>query len=136
MKIPKKTKNKKYHRLKRQSVKYSFKKQSLAYGYWGLKSLQSGRITEKQIEAVRQSIMKKIRPSGKLWIRIFPDIPITSKPVGVRMGKGKGSVDYWTYSVAPGEILYEVNGVTSSVAMAALKLGSKKLPIRTKVVSY
>jgi large subunit ribosomal protein L16 len=94
MKIPKKTKNKKYHRLKRQSVKYYVKKQSLAYGYWGLKSLQSGRITEKQIEAVRQSIMKKIRPSGKLWIRIFPDIPITSKPVGVRMGKGKGAVDY------------------------------------------
>jgi len=98
--------------------------------------LEAGRVTEKQIEAVRQSIMKKIRPAGKLWIRIFADIPITSKPLGVRMGKGKGNVDYWVYLVSPGEVLYEVNGVSSAVAIAALKLASKKLPVKTKVINY
>ena len=93
MKIPKKTKYKKYHKLNQKLTQIAARKTKLSFGYWGLKAIEGGRVSEKQIEAVRQSIMKKIRPAEQLWIRIFPDIPVTSKPVGVRMGKGKGSVE-------------------------------------------
>jgi large subunit ribosomal protein L16 len=136
MKIPKKIKFKKFHRLKKKLFKNSFSKVRLSFGFYGLKVLEGGRITERQIEAVRQSINKKIRPFGRLWVRSFANLPVTSKPLEVRMGKGKGSVDRWVYTISPGEILYEVSGVSSSVAKKALLIGGKKLPLITKIVSY
>ena len=105
MKIPKKTKYKKYHRLNKNFKKTSSRANKLIYGYWGLKALGGGTISAKQIEAVRQTINRKIRPVVRLWIRIFPDAPITSKPVGVRMGKGKGSVEEWVSIIRPGQVL-------------------------------
>jgi large subunit ribosomal protein L16 len=136
MRIPKKVKFKKYHRLNKNLFKKSFQKLTLAYGTFGLKAVEGGKITEKQIEAVRQSINKKIRPFGKVWVRCFANIPVTSKPLEVRMGKGKGSVSRWVCLVSTGEVLYEVGGVLSKVAYKALLLGSKKLPVKTKIIKY
>lgn len=136
MKIPKKIKYKKSHRLNRDLFKKSFQKLTLSYGFFGLKAIEGGKITEKQIEAVRQSINKKIRPFGKLWIRSFANTPVTSKPLEVRMGKGKGSVNRWVCLVSPGEVLYEISGVPFNTANKALLLGAKKLPIKTKVIQY
>ena len=136
MKIPKKTKYKKYHRLNKNFKKRSSRANKLIYGYWGLKALGGGTISAKQIEAVRQTINRKIRPVGRLWIRIFPDAPITSKPVGVRMGKGKGSVEEWVSIIRPGQVLYEIGGVSETKAITALKFGAKKLSMKTKVISY
>ena len=127
MKIPKKTKYKKYHRLNKNFKKTSSRANKLIYGYWGLKALGGGTISAKQIEAVRQTINRKIRPAGRLWIRIFPDAPITSKPVGVRMGKGKGSVEEWVSIIRPGQVLYEIGGVSETKAITALKFGAKKI---------
>ena len=136
MKIPKKKKYKKYHRLNKNLFARSVRKTNLINGFWGLKAVEGGKITEKQIEAVRQAINKKIKPFGKVWIRVFASNPVTSKPSEVRMGKGKGSVNRWICNVRPGQVLYEVNGVKSSIAFFALKSGSIKLPIKTSIVSY
>ena len=136
MKIPKKTKYKKYHRLNKDLSKPSFRKLELSNGFWGLKALEGGKISEKQIESVRQTINKKIKPLGILWIRIFPHLSVTAKPLEVRMGKGKGAVKRWVYNVRPGQVLYEVSGVIPSVAFKSLIFGAKKLPIKTKVISY
>jgi large subunit ribosomal protein L16 len=107
----------------------------LNQGTYGLKSLESGRITARQIEATRVTITRKIKRKGKLWIRLFPSVPITSKPVEVRMGKGKGSVDYFAAPIRAGSILYEISGVPTEVAIQALKAGAKKLPVNTRIIS-
>lgn len=107
---------------------------SLAFGVYGLKSLESGRFKSNQIEAARRSISRNLKRAGKLWIRVFPQIPVTSKPAEVRMGSGKGSVSYWMCRVQPGLMLFEVDGVPEEVAVRALIKASAKLPFQTKVV--
>lgn len=109
---------------------------SLKFGFFGLKSLGNGRLTAKHIETARQTINRKIRPFGKLWIRVFPDIPVSSIPSKVRMGKGKGNIDYWGCSICKGQILYEVSGISYEKAQKALVLGGRKLPFKTKFVTY
>ena len=105
------------------------------FGQYGLKALEPGRISNRQIEAARIAITRAAKRGGKLWIRIFPDQPLTKKPAETRMGKGKGPPDSWVALVRPGKILYEVDGLSAEVAREALSLAAQKLPIRTKVVT-
>lgn len=107
----------------------------LNFGAYGLKALEPERITSRQIEACRRAITRQMKRQGKVWIRIFPDTPVSAKPTEVRMGKGKGSIDYWAAKVKPGRILFEIDGVPEPVAREALRLGAAKLPIKTKVVA-
>jgi large subunit ribosomal protein L16 len=107
---------------------------SLAFGEFGLKALEPERVTARQIEATRRAITREMKRQGKVWIRVFPDVPVTAKPIEVRMGKGKGAVDRWVARVAPGRILFEIDGVSEETARQALALGAAKLPIKTKVV--
>ena len=107
---------------------------SLAFGEFGLKALEPERVTARQIEATRRAITREMKRQGKVWIRVFPDVPVTAKPIELRMGKGKGAVDRWVARVAPGRILFEIDGVTEETARMALSLGAAKLPIKTKVV--
>jgi large subunit ribosomal protein L16 len=107
----------------------------VSFGEFGLKSLERGNLTSRQIESARRAITRKVRRGGKLWIRIFPDTPITTKPLEVRMGKGKGSVEYWVAKIQPGKMLYEIEGVTEEVAREAFALASAKLPIKTTFVT-
>lgn len=107
---------------------------SLAFGQFGLKALEPERVTARQIEATRRAITREMKRQGKVWIRVFPDVPVSAKPIEVRMGKGKGSVDRWVSRVAPGRILFEIDGVPDDVAREALRLGAAKLPIKTKIV--
>ena len=107
---------------------------SLSFGEFGLKALEPERVTARQIEATRRAITREMKRQGKVWIRVFPDVPVTAKPIEVRMGKGKGGVDRWVTRVAPGRILFEIDGVPEEVARQALALGAAKLPIKTKVV--
>ena len=107
----------------------------LTYGEYGLMSLQPGWLTSRQIEAARIAMTRHIKRGGKIWIRIFPDKPITKKPAETRMGTGKGGVEYYVAVVKPGRILYEMEGMTADVATAALKLAQAKLPVLTKIVS-
>ena len=108
---------------------------ALNFGAYGLKAVEPERITARQIEAARRAITRHMKRQGRVWIRIFPDLPVTDKPAEVRMGKGKGSVEYWAARVHPGRILFEIDGVPDDVAREALRLGAAKLPIRTKVVT-
>ena len=108
---------------------------SLNFGSFGLKALEPERITARQIEAARRAITRQIKRQGRVWIRIFPDLPVSDKPAEVRMGKGKGAVEYWAARVAPGRIMFEVDGVPDATAREALKLGAAKLPIKTRVVT-
>jgi len=128
---PRKTKYKKTRkgRLK----KFEFKSNSVKFGEFGLKAQVAGMITANQIEAARRTIARKIKRKGKLWIRIFPDLPITAKPTESRMGKGKGAVSYWVARVRGGTTLFEICGIPKHIAIEALEAGSKKLPIRTKI---
>ncbi len=107
---------------------------TLTFGSYGLKALEPERVTARQIEATRRAVTRFMKRQGKVWIRVFPDLPVTSKPIEVRMGKGKGSVDYWAARVKPGRILFEIDGVSEEVAMEALRLGAAKLPIKCKIV--
>lgn len=107
---------------------------SLAFGQFGLKALEPERVTARQIEATRRAVTRHMKRQGKVWIRVFPDVPVSAKPIEVRMGKGKGSVDRWVARVAPGRILFEIDGVSEDIAREALRLGAAKLPIKTKVV--
>jgi large subunit ribosomal protein L16 len=107
----------------------------LTYGEFGLMSLQPGWITSRQIEAARIAMTRHVKRGGKIWIRIFPDKPITKKPAETRMGTGKGGVEYYVAVVKPGRILYEMEGMTPEVATAALKLAQAKLPVLTKIVN-
>ncbi|MBX7249561.1 MAG: 50S ribosomal protein L16 [Caulobacteraceae bacterium] len=108
---------------------------ALNFGAYGLKAMEPERITARQIEAARRAITRQMKRQGRVWIRIFPDLPVSDKPAEVRMGKGKGSVEYWAARVAPGRIMFEIDGVPDDVAREALRLGSAKLPIKTKVVT-
>ena len=108
---------------------------SLNYGSYGLKAMQPERITSRQIESARKAITRHLKRAGKMWIRIFPDVPVSKKPAEVRMGKGKGSNEFWACRVKPGRILFEVDGVSEQVAKEALYKASTKLPIKTKIIS-
>lgn len=106
----------------------------LAFGSFGLKSLDEGRITDRQIEAARIALTRNMKREGKVWIKIFPDKPITKKPAEVRMGKGKGGLDHWVALVQPGRILFEIEGVSKELAQESLALAAQKLPIKVKFV--
>ena len=108
---------------------------SLNFGSHGLKSVQPERVTARQIEAARRAITRHIKRQGRLWIRIFPDVPVTKKPAEVRQGKGKGSVEYWAAKVKPGRIMFELDGVPGPIAAVAFQRAAMKLPIKTKVVA-
>jgi len=107
----------------------------VSFGEFGLKSLERGNLTSRQIESARRAITRKVKRGGKLWIRVFPDTPITTKPLEVRMGKGKGSVEYWVAKIQPGKMLYEIEGVTEEIAREAFGLASAKLPVKTAFVT-
>ncbi len=107
---------------------------SLSFGSYGLKALTPERITARQIEAARRAITREMKRAGRLWIRIFPDVPVSDKPAEVRMGKGKGSVEFWVARVHPGRIMFECEGVDEETARAAFALGAAKLPVKTKFV--
>jgi large subunit ribosomal protein L16 len=107
----------------------------VSFGEFGLKATGRGRITARQIEAARRAMTRHIKRGGKIWIRIFPDKPITKKPLEVRQGKGKGSVEYWVAQIQPGRMLYEMEGVTEEVAREAFQLAAAKLPIQTTFVT-
>ena len=106
----------------------------LNFGTFGLKAIEPERITARQIEAARRAMTRHMKRQGRVWIRIFPDTPVTSKPTEVRMGKGKGSVDYWACKVKPGRVMFEIDGVAEGIAMEALRLAAMKLPVKTRVV--
>jgi len=106
----------------------------LNFGSYGLKSTEPERVTARQIEAARRAITRHMKRQGRVWIRIFPDVPVTAKPVEVRMGKGKGAIDYWAAKVKPGRIMFEIDGVSEEIAREALRLGAMKLPVLTRVV--
>ena len=108
---------------------------TISFGSFGTKSLEAGWITSRQIEAARIAVTRKMKREGQVWIRIFPDKPITKKPAEVRMGKGKGAPEYWVAVVKPGTIMFEVGGVTIAEAKEALRLAAQKLPVRTKFVT-
>ena len=106
----------------------------LNFGSFGLKATQPERVTARQIEAARRAMTRHMKRQGRVWIRIFPDVPVTSKPTEVRMGKGKGSVDFWACKVKPGRVMFEIDGVDEVVAREALRLAAMKLPIKTRIV--
>jgi large subunit ribosomal protein L16 len=106
----------------------------LNFGTYGLKATEPERVTARQIEAARRAITRHMKRQGRVWIRIFPDVPVSSKPTEVRMGKGKGSVDYWAARVKPGRVMFEIDGVSEVIAREALRLGAMKLPVLTRVV--
>jgi len=106
----------------------------LAFGSFGLKAMSPERVTARQIEAARRAITRHMKRQGRLWIRIFPDVPVTKKPAEVRMGKGKGAVEYWVARVKPGRIMFEIDGVKPEIATEGLALAAAKLPVRTKIV--
>ncbi len=129
---PKRTKFRKQHKGK---IKGLAKGGSdLNFGTYGLKALEPERVTARQIEAARRAMTRHMKRQGRVWIRIFPDLPVTSKPTEVRMGKGKGSVDYWACQVKPGRVMFEIDGVNEDIAREALRLAAMKLPIKTRVV--
>ena len=107
---------------------------TLTFGSFGLKSLEPERVTARQIEAARRAITRHMKRAGRLWIRIFPDVPVSKKPTEVRMGKGKGSPELWVVRVKPGRIMFEIDGVAPDMAKEALRLGAAKLPVRTRIV--
>ena len=129
---PKRTKFRKMHkgRIRGEAKGGS----DLNFGTFGLKALEPERVTARQIEAARRAMTRHIKRQGRVWIRIFPDTPISAKPIEVRMGKGKGSVDRWAAKVKPGRIMFELDGVTDDIAREALRLAAMKLPIKTRVV--
>lgn len=126
---PKKTKYRKQH--KGRNVGLALKGNHVSFGEFGLKSIERGRVTARQIESARRAITRHVKRGGKIWIRIFPDKPISRKPLEVRMGSGKGSVEYWVAEVKPGTILYELQGVNEELAREAFGLAAAKLPVRT-----
>jgi large subunit ribosomal protein L16 len=126
---PKRTKFRKQHKGRNNGT--AVRGSSVSFGEYGLKSISRGRLTARQIESARRAITRHVKRGGKLWIRIFPDKPITKKPLEVRMGKGKGSVEYWVAQIRPGTMLYEIQGVSEELAREAFTLASAKLPLKT-----
>jgi large subunit ribosomal protein L16 len=133
MLMPKKVKYRKQHRGRRRGMAY--RGAQLEFGDYGLKALEVAWITDRQIEASRVAMTRSIKRGGRIWIRLFPDKPITKKPAETRMGKGKGAPEGWVAVVRPGKILFEMEGVTPDVAREAMSLAAHKLPIKTKFVS-
>ncbi len=129
---PKRTKFRKMFKGKNRGLAQTGNK--VSFGEFGLKATERGRVTARQIEAARRAMTRKVKRTGKIWIRIFPDVPISSKPLEVRMGKGKGNVDYWCSKVQPGTVLYEMEGVSEEEAREAFRLAANKLPIKTTFV--
>ncbi|MGA1561453.1 MAG: 50S ribosomal protein L16 [Gammaproteobacteria bacterium] len=130
---PKRTKFRKQHKGRNRGLAQNGNK--VSFGDFGLKATDRGRITARQIESARRAISREVKRGGRLFIRIFPDKPITQKPLEVRQGKGKGNVEYWVALVQPGKVLYEIQGVTEKQAREAFRLASAKLPVRTTFVS-
>ncbi|MEE8118558.1 MAG: 50S ribosomal protein L16 [Gammaproteobacteria bacterium] len=108
---------------------------SVSFGEYGLKAIGRGRITARQIEAARRAMTRYVKRGGKIWIRVFPDVPVTKKPLEVRMGKGKGNVEYWVAKVQPGRVLYEMEGVSEVIAREAFRLAASKLPLQTAFIT-
>jgi large subunit ribosomal protein L16 len=130
---PKRTKFRKQHKGKNRGLAQSGN--SVAFGEFGLKATQRARLTARQIEAARRAMTRFVKRGGKIWIRVFPDVPISKKPLEVRMGNGKGNVEYWVAKIQPGRVLYEMEGVTEEVAREAFRLAAAKLPITTTFVT-
>ena len=107
---------------------------TLNFGTYGLKAVEPERVTARQIEAARRAMTRQMKRQGRVWIRIYPDTPVTAKPIEVRMGKGKGSVDRWVCKVKPGRVMFEIDGVSESVAREALRLAAMKLPVKTRTI--
>lgn len=129
---PKKTKYRKQQKGRNRGI--ANRGNDVKFGEYGMKALVNSRITSRQIEAGRRAISRHVKRGGKIWIRVFPDKPITKKPLEVRMGKGKGSVEYWAAQIKPGRIIYEIEGVNEEVAKEALELASQKMPFITNFV--
>lgn len=129
---PKRTKFRKQHKGRNRGL--ALRGSSVSFGEFGLKAVDRGRMTARQIEAGRRAMTRHVRRGGKIWIRVFPDKPITKKPLEVRQGKGKGSVEYWVALVQPGRVLYEMQGVPEDVAREAFALAAAKLPFKTQFV--
>ncbi|WP_343126496.1 50S ribosomal protein L16 [Buchnera aphidicola] len=129
---PKRTKFRKMHKGRNRGLVINDK---IHFGDFGLKAIERGRLTSRQIESARRTMTRYVKRLGKIWIRIFPDKPITQKPLEVRMGKGKGNVEYWVSLIQPGKILYEIKGITEEESRVALKLAASKLPIKTIFVT-
>jgi large subunit ribosomal protein L16 len=108
---------------------------SLNFGQFGLKALEPNRVNAREIEAARRAITREMKRQGRVWIRIFPDVPVSKKPIEVRMGKGKGAPEFWAARVAPGRIMFEIDGVSEAVARESLRLGAAKLSVRTKIIT-
>lgn len=132
MLMPKRTKFRKVQKGRNRGLALAGSK--VSFGEFGLKAVERGRITSRQIESARRAMTRHIKRGGKIWIRVFPDKPITSKPLEVRMGKGKGSVEYWVAQIQPGRVLYEVQGVNEGLAREAFSLAAAKLPFKTQFV--
>lgn len=130
---PKRTKFRKQHKGRiHGEAKGGF---NLNFGSFALKATEPERVTARQIEAARRAITRHMKRQGRVWIRVFPDVPVSSKPTEVRMGKGKGSVDFWACKVKPGRIMFEIDGVAEPIAREALRLGANKLPVTTRIVA-
>ncbi|MEQ1492522.1 MAG: 50S ribosomal protein L16 [Terricaulis sp.] len=108
---------------------------ALNFGQYGLKALEPNRVNAREIEAARRAITREMKRQGRVWIRIFPDVPVSKKPIEVRMGKGKGAPEFWAARVAPGRIMFEIDGVPDAVARESLRLGAAKLSVKTKIIS-
>jgi large subunit ribosomal protein L16 len=129
---PKRTKFRKQFKGKNRGLAQAGNK--VSFGEYGLKATERGRVTARQIESARRAMTRHIKRGGKIWIRIFPDVPISSKPLEVRMGKGKGNIDHWVAKIQPGTVLYEMEGVSEELAREAFRLAANKLPIKTTFI--
>lgn len=130
---PKRTKFRKQFKGKNRGLAQAGNR--VSFGEYGLKATERGRVTARQIESARRAMTRHIKRGGKIWIRVFPDVPISSKPLEVRMGKGKGNVDHWIAKIQPGAVLYEMEGVSEELAREAFRLAANKLPIKTTFIS-
>jgi large subunit ribosomal protein L16 len=130
---PKRTKFRKMHKGRHRGL--ALRGSKVSFGEFGLKATTRGRVTARQIEAARRAMTRHIKRGGRIWIRIFPDKPISKKPLEVRMGKGKGNPEYWVAMVKPGAVMYEMEGVTEEIAREAMRLAASKLPVRTTFVT-
>ena len=130
---PKRTKFRKQHKGRNRGL--AQRGSNVSFGEFALKATDRGRMTSRQIEAARRTITRHVKRGGKLWIRVFPDVPVTKKPIEVRQGKGKGNVEYWIAQIQPGRVLYEIEGVSEDIAREAFKLAAAKLPFKTTFVA-
>lgn len=133
MLMPKRTKFRKQHKGRNRGL--ADRGSKVSFGEYALKATTRGRLTSRQIESARRAINRHVKRGGKIWIRVFPDKPITQKPLEVRQGKGKGNVEYWVAQIQPGRVLYEIEGVSEEIAREAFSLAAAKLPVQTTFVS-